>query len=139
MLSDFAGQATFFGHDVYRFDFKFIAKHVSQDPDQSRTVRFIDTMDIFEMLWPDFSRLRNSLDDIAERLAAGLSSIRRHDALGDAILLANVFHRIQNHPELERLCSLVPVHETLMPTLSPIAKREAQLKDHSFKVAALPR
>ena len=137
MLSDFAGQATFFGHDIYRFDFKFIEKHISQEPSQSRTVRFIDTMDIFEMLWPDFSRLRNSLDDIAERLSAGLSSIRRHDALGDAILLANVFHRIQNHPQLERLCSLVPVHETLMPTLSPIAKREAQLKDHSFKVGAL--
>jgi hypothetical protein len=52
-------------------------------------------------------------------------------------LLAKVFHRIKNHPQLERLCSLVPVHETLMPTPSPIAKREAQLKDHSFKVGAL--
>jgi DNA polymerase III epsilon subunit-like protein len=139
MLSDFAGQATFFGHDVYRFDFKFIEKYVNKKPGQSRTVRFIDTMDIFEMLWPDFSRLRNSLDDIAERLSAGLSSIRRHDALGDAILLANVFQRIQNHPELERLCSLVPVHETLMPTLSPIAKREALLNDHSFPMGTIPR
>ncbi|MDG2255803.1 MAG: 3'-5' exonuclease [Opitutaceae bacterium] len=139
MLSDFAAQATFFGHDVYRFDFKFIEKHVNKEPGQSRTVRFIDTMDIFEMLWPDFSRLRNSLDDIAERLTAGLSSIRRHDALGDAILLANVFQRIQNHPELERLCSLVPVHETLMPTLSPIAKRGALLNDHSFPMGTIPR
>lgn len=139
MLSDFAGQATFFGHDVYRFDFKFIKKHVNQEPGESRVVCFIDTMDIFEMLWPDFSRLRNSLDDIAERLSAGLSSIRRHDALGDAILLANVFQRIQDHPELERLCSLVPVHETLMPTLSPIDKREALLKGHSFPMGALPK
>jgi DNA polymerase III epsilon subunit family exonuclease len=139
MLSDFAGQATFFGHDIYRFDFRFIAKHVSQDPSESRTVRFIDTMDIFENLWPDFSRLRNSLDDIAERLSAGLSSIRRHDAQGDAILLANVFQRIQDHPQLEKLCSLVPVHETLMPALSSAKKLDDSLGDRRFKVDNLPR
>ena len=139
MLSDFAGQATFFGHDIYRFDFQFIKKHISQEPSQSRTIRFVDTMDIFEVLWPDFSRLRNSLDDIAERLSAGLSSIRRHDALGDAISLANVFQRIQDHPKLERLCSLVPVHETLMPTLSGIAERSANLENCRFPMDALPR
>jgi hypothetical protein len=53
------------------------------------------------------------------------------------LLVSKLFILIKNHPQLERLCSLVPVHETLMPTLSPIAKREAQLKDHSFKVGAL--
>lgn len=137
MLSDFAGQATFFGHDIYRFDFQFIKKHVNQEPNHSRTVRFVDTMDIFEILWPDFSRLRNSLDDIAERLSAGLSAIRRHDALGDAVLLANIFQRIQIHPELERLCSLVPVHDTLMPIISPIAKRPAELKGSRFRMDAL--
>lgn len=115
MLSDFAGPATLFGHDIYRFDFRFIKKHVSSDPSESRTVRFIDTMDIFEVLWDDFSRLRHSLDDIAERLSAGLSSIRRHDAKGDAILLAQVFQRIQDHPKLEQLCSKVPVHEAQLP------------------------
>ena len=72
-------------------------------------------MDIFEVLWDDFSRLRHSLDDIAERLSAGLSSIRRHDAKGDAILLAQVFQRIQDHPKLEQLCSKVPVHEAQLP------------------------
>lgn len=139
MLSDFAGQATFFGHDVYRFDFRFIQKHVSSDPSESRTVRFIDTMDIFEALWPDFSRLRNSLDDIAERLSAGLSSIRRHDAQGDAILLANVFQRIQDHPQLEKLCSLVPVHETQMPTMSAAGKQADPFEEHRFNVEKLPR
>lgn len=139
MLSDFAEQATFFGHDIYRFDFQFIKKHVSQEPSESRTVRFVDTMDIFEMLWPDFSRLRNSLDDIAERLSAGLSSIRRHDAQGDAILLANIFQRIQDHPELERLCSLVPVHETLMPAMSPIGERAAKLVDFRYRIDAHPK
>ena len=124
MLSDFAGNATFFGHDIYRFDFQFIAKHVFVDPTASRTVRFIDTMDIFEALWPDFSRLRNSLDDIAERLAAGLSSIRRHDAQGDAVLLAHVFQRIQVHPELDKLCSKVSVHEAQLPSTSSEARTE---------------
>lgn len=119
MLSDFSGHATLFGHDIYRFDFRFISKHVSKDPALTRKVQFIDTMDIFEVLWPDFSRLRNSLDDIAERLSAGLSSIRRHDATGDAILLAHVFQRIQDHPRLEFLCSRVPVHEARLPKLSP--------------------
>jgi len=76
MLSDFAGNATLFGHDIYRFDFRFIAKHVDADPTASRTVRFIDTMDIFEALWPDFSRLRNSLDDIAERLSFPVRAMR---------------------------------------------------------------
>ncbi len=139
MLSDFAGPSTFFGHDIYRFDFQFIKKHVSQEPSQSRTVRFVDTMDIFEVLWPGFSRLRNSLDDIAERLSAGLSSIRRHDAQGDAVLLANIFQRIQDHPDLERLCSLVPVHETLMPTISPIGKRATKLEDCRFHLDAHPK
>ena len=125
MLSDFAGNATLFGHDIYRFDFRFIAKHVDTAPTASRTVRFIDTMDIFEALWPDFSRLRNSLDDIAERLAAGLSSIRRHDAQGDAVLLAHVFQRIQVHPELDKLCSKVPVHEAQLPAISTEARNEA--------------
>lgn len=120
MLSDFTGQATLFGHDIYRFDFRFIAKHVSDDPSLTRKIQFIDTMDIFEVLWPDFSRLRNSLDDIAERLSAGLSSIRRHDAKGDTILLAHVFQRIQDHPKLEQLCSLVPVHEARLPAISPL-------------------
>ncbi len=119
MLSDFTGHATLFGHDVYRFDFRFISKHVSNDTALTRKVQFIDTMDIFEVLWPDFSRLRNSLDDIAERLSAGLSSIRRHDATGDAIPLAHVFQRIQDHPRLELLCSRVPVHEARLPAISP--------------------
>lgn len=119
MLSDFVGQASLFGHDIYRFDFRFISKHVSDDPALTRKIQFIDTMDIFEVLWPDFSRLRNSLDDIAERLSAGLSSIRRHDAKGDAILLAHVFQRIQDHPNLEQLCSRVPVHEARLPAISP--------------------
>lgn len=117
MLSDFVGDATLFGHDVYRFDFRFIDKHVSEFDGAKRTIRFIDTMDVFEVLWKDFSRLRNTLDDIAERLAAGLSSIRRHDAQGDAILLAQIFHRIQDHPDLERLCPLIPVHERKFPAV----------------------
>lgn len=125
MLSDFTGNATLFGHDIYRFDFRFIAKHVDPAPAASRKVRFIDTMDIFEALWPDFSRLRNSLDDIAERLAAGLSSIRRHDAQGDAMLLANIFQRIQIHPKLDKLCSRVPVHEARLPLVSTNARSEA--------------
>ncbi len=118
MLSDFAGNATLFGHDIYRFDFRFIRKHVDPDPARSRTIQFIDTMDIFEVLWSDFSRLRNSLDDIAERLSAGLSAIRRHDAEGDATLLAQVYQRIQNHPNLDKLCSNIPIHEAQLPKIS---------------------
>ncbi len=124
-FSDFVGTSTLFGHDIYRFDFRFIRKHVSEDPKLTRTVRFIDTMDIFEILWPDFSRLRNSLDDIAERLSAGLSSIRRHDAVGDANLLANVFQRIQDHPNLEKLSSKVPVHEAQLPKIAVPQKKRA--------------
>ena len=136
-FSNFVGQATLFGHDIYRFDFQFISKHVSDDPAHSRNIQFIDTMDIFEALWPDFSRLRNSLDDIAERLSAGLSSIRRHDAQGDAILLAHVFQRIQDHPNLERLCSKVPIHETRLPKLSPVpnASSTEPLIGKSFKTS----
>ena len=69
-----------------------------------------------------FSRLRNSLDDIAERLTAGLSSIRRHDAEGDAILLAQVFQRIQNHPNLDKLCANIPIHEAQLPKISVPSK-----------------
>jgi len=117
-FSRFVGNATLFGHDVYRFDFKFIAKHVEAlTESETRTIRFVDTMDVFEALWDDFSRLRNTLDDIAERLSAGLSSIRRHDAQGDAILLAHVYQRIQDHPRLERLCSRIPVHENPFPAI----------------------
>ena len=136
-FSNFVGQATLFGHDIYRFDFQFISKHVRDDPAHSRNIQFIDTMDIFEALWPDFSRLRNSLDDIAERLSAGLSSIRRHDAKGDAILLAHVFQRIQDHPNLERLCSRVPVHETRLPELSPVSNSSSTepLIGKSFKTS----
>lgn len=141
MLSDFNGNATLFGHDIYRFDFRFFAKHVDPVPATSRKVRFIDTMDIFEALWPDFSRLRNSLDDIAERLAAGLSSIRRHDAQGDAVLLANIFQRIQVHPELDKLCSRVPVHEARLPATSTFARTEADraqlFEQLSFPVRAM--
>ncbi len=116
-FSKFAGNATLFGHDIYRFDFNFIRKTMKQSGDPGRVVRFIDTMDIFEVLWKDFSRLRNNLDDIAERLSAGLSSIRRHDAKGDAILLTHVFQRLQDHPQLERLCSNIPVHEDYLPSV----------------------
>ena len=123
MLSDFAGNYIF-GHDIYRFDFQYIAKHVDVDPTASRTVRFIDTMDILKpCLWPDFSPA-----EIPRRhrrgLAAGLSSIRRHDAQGDAILLAHVFQRIQVHPELDKLCSKVSVHEALLPSTPSEARTE---------------
>ncbi|MDQ8202454.1 3'-5' exonuclease [Pelagicoccus sp. SDUM812003] len=121
-FSEYVGDATLFGHDIYRFDFNFIRKYTKRDDVETRSVRFIDTMDIFEVLWRDFSRLRNSLDDIAERLSAGLSSMRRHDAMSDAILLAHVFQRIQDHPELERLCSRIPVHEELLPAV-PVKKK----------------
>lgn len=114
-FSDWVGDATLFGHDIYRFDFNFIRKHARQEGTLTRTIRFIDTMDIFEVMWPDFSRLRNSLDDIAERLSAGLSSMRRHDAQSDAILLAHIYQRIQDHPELEKLSTRVPVHEEEIP------------------------
>ncbi len=136
-FSDFVGQATMFGHDIYRFDFRFISKHVTNDPAFSRKIQFIDTMDIFEALWPDFSRLRNSLDDIAERLSAGLSSIRRHDAKGDAILLAHVFQRIQDHPKLEQLCSRVPVHESRLPLISQVSSTSpnSRLIGQSFKTS----
>ncbi|MDQ8186416.1 3'-5' exonuclease [Pelagicoccus sp. SDUM812002] len=122
-FSDWVGDATLFGHDIYRFDFNFIRKYARQEDVETRTVRFIDTMDIFEVMWPDFSRLRNSLDDIAERLSAGLSSMRRHDAQSDAILLAHIYQRIQDHPELEKLSTRVPVHEEEIPTL-PVSKRK---------------
>ena len=141
MLSDFAGNATLFGHDIYRFDFRFIAKHIDPEPSASRAIRFIDTMDIFEALWPDFSRLRNSLDDIAERLAAGLSSIRRHDAQGDAVLLAHVFQRIQVHPDIDNICSKVPVHEARLPALSVTTSSEADqtelFEQLSFPIRAM--
>lgn len=120
-FSEWAGDATLFGHDIYRFDFNFIRKYARQESVKTRTVRFIDTMDIFEVMWPDFSRLRNSLDDIAERLSAGLSSMRRHDAQSDAILLAHIYQRIQDHPELEKLSTRVPVHEEEIPVL-PVTK-----------------
>lgn len=116
-FSEWAGDAALFGHDIYRFDFNFIRKYSRREDVETRTVRFIDTMDIFEAMWPDFSRLRNSLDDIAERLSAGLSSMRRHDAMSDAILLAHIFQRIQDHPNLERLCSRVPIHEEEIPAV----------------------
>ncbi len=122
-FSEWAGDATLFGHDIYRFDFNFIRKYARQEGVETKTVRFVDTMDIFEVMWPDFSRLRNSLDDIAERLSAGLSSMRRHDAQSDAILLAHVYQRIQDHPELEKLCSRVPVHEEEIPAL-PVTNRK---------------
>lgn len=118
-FSNFVGEnATLFGHDIYRFDFNFIRKTLKASDDPGRLIRFVDTMDIFEILWPGFSRLRNNLDDIAERLSAGLSSIRRHDATGDAILLSHIFQRIQDHPDLERVCSHVPVHEDYLPTMT---------------------
>ncbi|EDY82577.1 exonuclease, DNA polymerase III, epsilon subunit family [Verrucomicrobiia bacterium DG1235] len=124
-FSDWVGDATLFGHDIYRFDFNFIRKYARQEGVETRTVRFIDTMDIFEVMWPDFSRLRNSLDDIAERLSAGLSSMRRHDAQSDAILLAHIYQRIQDHPDLEKLCTRVPVHEEEIPTL-PVKNRKKE-------------
>ncbi len=127
-FSEWVGDATLFGHDIYRFDFNFIRKYARQEGVENRTVRFIDTMDIFEVMWPDFSRLRNSLDDIAERLSAGLSSMRRHDAQSDAILLAHVYQRIQDHPELEKLSTRVPVHEEEIPAL-PVAKRKKAAYD----------
>ncbi|MDQ8199143.1 3'-5' exonuclease [Pelagicoccus enzymogenes] len=129
-FSEWVGDATLFGHDIYRFDFNFIRKYARQDNVETRTVRFIDTMDIFEVMWPDFSRLRNSLDDIAERLSAGLSSMRRHDAQSDAILLAHIYQRIQDHPELEKLSTRVPVHEEEIPAL-PVAKRKKAQYDKS--------
>ncbi len=134
-FSQFVGDATLFGHDIYRFDFNFIRKYTRQEGVETRSVRFIDTMDIFEVLWNDFSRLRNTLDDIAERLSAGLSSMRRHDAQSDAILLAHVFQRIQDHPDLERLCSRIPVHEGLLPAAPVAIEPDAaeRYKDRSGK------
>ncbi|MBK1877094.1 3'-5' exonuclease [Pelagicoccus mobilis] len=129
-FSRFVENATLFGHDIYRFDCKFIEKAMKTSEEPARTVQFIDTMDIFEQLWPDFSRLRNSLDDIAERLSAGLSSIRRHDAKGDAILLAHIFQRIQNHPDLEKLCSRVPVHECQLPQVIVPSERTFRGRFH---------
>jgi len=121
-FSEWADKATLFGHDIYRFDFNFIRKHARLDGVKTRTVRFIDTMDIFEAMWPGFSRLSNSLDDIAERLSAGLSSMRRHDAMSDAILLTHIFQRIQDNPQLERISHYVPVHEAEIP--AHLAERE---------------
>jgi len=118
-FSNFVGHSTLFGHDIYRFDMRFIHKHVDAHEElETRVVPFIDTMDIFETLWPGFSRLKNSLDDIAERLSAGLSSIRRHDAQGDAILLAHIFQRVQDHPRLEYYTSRIPVHEARLPAMT---------------------
>ena len=134
-FSQFVGDATLFGHDIYRFDFNFIRKYTRQEGIETRPVRFIDTMDIFEVLWNDFSRLRNTLDDIAERLSAGLSSMRRHDAQSDAILLAHVFQRIQDHPDLERLCNRIPVHEGLLPAAPVTIETDsaARYKDRTGK------
>lgn len=127
-FSEWVGDATLFGHDIYRFDFNFIRKYSRQEGVETRTVRFVDTMDIFEVMWPDFSRLRNSLDDIAERLSAGLSSMRRHDAQSDAILLAHIYQRIQDNPELEKLCSRVPVHEEEIPALAVHNRKKSYLQ-----------
>ena len=123
-FSNFVGNTTLFGHDIYRFDLRFIHKHVDSHQElETRIVPFIDTMDIFEVLWSDFSRLKNSLDDIAERVSAGLSSIRRHDAQGDAILLAHIFQRIQDHPRLEHYASRIPVHEARLPVVTTEANQ----------------
>ena len=133
-FSEFAGDAVLFGHDIYRFDFNFIRKHTQAEGVKTRTIRFIDTMDIFEAMWGDFSRLRNTLDDIAERLAAGLSSTRRHDAQSDAILLAHIYQRIQDHPQIEAIASRVPVHEGMLPALS-VESRKARAMPTFNKVS----
>lgn len=143
-FSAFTRDATLFGHDIYNFDFNFIRRYTRRDDVETRAVRFIDTMDVFEILWKDFSRLHNTLDDICERLSAGLSSTRRHNAQSDAILLAHIFQRIQNHPDLERLCEHVPVHEGLLPVapvtkgthgeqaFAPVAKKNVKRTTYSF-------
>ncbi len=114
----FANGAVLFGHDIYRFDFKFIKKHVTPKQQEADEFRFIDTMDIFTLMWSDFSRLHHGLDEIAERLGTGLNTLKRHRADGDAALLTRIFHRIQTDPRLEGIASNVPIHTGRLPAFS---------------------
>ena len=114
-FSKFAQGAVLFGHDIYRFDFNFIKKHVSPQNEETEEYRFLDTMDIFTLMWPDFSRLHHGLDEIADRLGTGINRLKRHRADGDAMLLARIFHRIQTSPRLEGIAYNVPIHTGRLP------------------------
>ena len=115
-LGQFAEGATLFGHDVYRFDFKFINKHINETNSDIISTHFLDTMDIVQLIWPDFSRLDHGLDEIAIRLNAPIPDKQRHKADGDALLLARVFQRIQTLPDLDYIAASVPVHDALLPS-----------------------
>ncbi|MCH6255547.1 3'-5' exonuclease [Puniceicoccaceae bacterium K14] len=118
-LCSFSEQAVLFGHDVYRFDFKFINKHLHEDNTPTKEIHFIDTMDIFQILWPDFSRLDHGLDEIADRLNVSIANDLRHRADGDVELLTRIFHRIQADDRLESITQHVPVHTGELPCFDP--------------------
>lgn len=118
-LCSFSEKAILFGHDIYRFDFRFINKHLHEEDTPTQKIHFIDTMDIFQLLWPEFSRLDHGLDYIANRLEVSIPAEMRHRADGDVELLTRIFHRIQTDERLEIIAEHVPIHQGELPCFAP--------------------
>jgi DNA polymerase-3 subunit epsilon len=91
-FSQFVGDATLVAHNGWRFDLKFIRESCHRHQLPMREVPFFDSMMLSRRLWANAES--HSLDAVTARVGASGSGLRRHDARGDVMILAEAVRRM---------------------------------------------
>ena len=112
-FSKFVGDATLVAHNGKRFDMPFIRETCLRNSTPVRPIDFIDSIAFSRRLWGRGGG--HGLDVILNRLRLDPHSVRRHDARGDAAILAEAVRMMWSRIDPAFLKCPVPAGAGVIP------------------------
>ncbi len=106
---EYVGDTVLVGHNIRRFDNRFLDRALGQYLERGLTNPSVDTLEMARRLFPE--ERRHTLEQVAEFL--GVPAVQAHRAGEDVVLTAQVYHRLLDearaHMAREALPQALPV------------------------------
>lgn len=115
-FSRFTGDDILVAHNGQRFDLNFIRVNCERCQIPTREVRFLDSLTLSHLVWPDESS--HGLDAVMKRLCLSGDGRRRHNACDDVHLLANAVRGMWERLNIAFDQCPLPLGTGLLPCLS---------------------
>jgi len=113
-LARFAASAEcVIAHNARRYEIPFLKSACLKHGLAVREVQAWDTVDLSVRLWGQ--EVRHDLDSVLQRLGISTQGFQRHDARGDALLLAEAFRQMLGLMNITNPSMVIPYFEGVLP------------------------
>jgi DNA polymerase-3 subunit epsilon len=114
-FSQFVGNSTLIAHNGHAFDMRFVRACCDRNNLPTRAVHYFDSMHLSWRLWGRSRWMVHNLDSAIQRLALETGGHRRHDARGDAAILALAVLEMWRRACNDFNLTPVPLYESVLP------------------------